>query len=109
MLSERLLAGACSLDLKAVASEVGLHGATDGRLVVDDQDARAGRAAHAGPLRAAVITGGNSPSGRVNAKRVPPSGRFSAQIRPPCASTNPLATASPRPVPWRRGSTPPTW
>ncbi len=30
---------------------------------------------------------------------MPPSGRLSAQIRPPCASTRPRAIASPRPAP----------
>ena len=34
--------------------------------------------------------------------RAPPPGRFSAQIRPPCASTSPRAIASPSPAPPRR-------
>ena len=47
--------------------------------------------------------------GRVKANAAPPSGRLRALMRPPCASTSPFATASPRPVPpdsrLRAGST----
>src|SRR5206468_12026516 len=35
----------------------------------------------------------------MNATRAPPSGLFSAQIRPPCASTKPCAIARPSPEP----------
>src|SRR5213079_955411 len=38
-------------------------------------------------------------SGKVKATRAPPSARFSAQIRPPCACTRPCAIARPRPAP----------
>ena len=36
-------------------------------------------------------------AGSVNETQAPPCGRFSAQIRPPCASTRPRAIARPRP------------
>src|SRR5262249_30458872 len=92
-------------DLVAVRAERGLQQPPDLRLVVDDQDARA----HKAPPACAWSRGGRAAalklalsalaSGSVNIKRAPPSGAFSAQIRPPCASTMPLQIASPSPTP----------
>src|SRR5260370_14712243 len=42
---------------------------------------------------------GTETSGNVKLKIAPPPSRFSAQMRPPCASTSPLDTASPSPEP----------
>ena len=67
-----------------------LEEALDGRLVVDDEDTRRCRVM-APPPRA-----GNAASTRVPR---PSATGLSASIVPPCASTMPLAMASPRPVP----------
>ena len=89
---EAALPGVCHLHPKAMALKVVGDGAADRRIVLDDQHPRA------------VVHEGSSASGRggdgmLKAKRAPPSGRFSAQIRPPWASTRPRATARPRPLP----------
>ena len=94
---ERFLPGRGPLHPKVVLAQVGLHGANERRLVVHHQNPRAAALAHVTGLSTA------SPSGKEKVKRAPPPGRFSTQIRPPCASTRPLATASPRPRPAGRG------
>src|SRR5439155_6548699 len=103
---QRLLAVLRRLDLEVVPREVRAHGPQDGRLIVDNQDARAGGAAHA--RAPSSCAGVSAASGNVNRKRAPPPGRFSAQMRPPCASTRPRTTASPTPVPRGRGPSPST-
>ena len=72
---QAFLARLSAAHLEAVAAEVPLHGAAQRGLVVDHQDAGAvtSMAAHAASV----------PSGISKLKRAPPSGRFSAQIRPP--------------------------
>ena len=101
---ERFLRGARRLDPKVVAAEVGLHRAQDRRLVVDDQDARPRRVRHACAASGAGCRSGTaSLSGSVKVNRAPAPARFSAQTRPPCASTRPLTIASPSPRPCGRG------
>jgi hypothetical protein len=52
-----------------------------------------------GPIIESGSAGAQLASGKVKATRAPPSARFSAQIRPPCACTRPCAIARPRPAP----------
>ena len=47
--------------------------------------------------------GGVSVSGSVKRITVPPPGRFSAHLCPPCASTRPRQIVSPKPVPLGMG------
>src|SRR5512142_3120766 len=91
---ERLTTGLGHIDAEAASFEVRSEGPYDRGLVVDDEDARAGDA----HVRAAACRG-SSRSGSVNRNAAPPATRFSARMRPPCASTSPRATARPSPVP----------
>jgi hypothetical protein len=52
-----------------------------------------------GPIIESGSAGAQLASGKVKATRAPPSARFWAQIRPPCACTRPCAIARPRPAP----------
>ena len=81
---------------KAVASEIRPDRAQDRGLVVDERGSARPSAAspHASPRRIARRS-----MGSVKGNTAPPSGRFRTEMRPPCASTRPRATASPSPVP----------
>src|SRR5439155_6972510 len=96
---QAFLAAAGGGDAKLLFQQNGAQCPQNLRLVIDDQDMRARRG------HAASVSGGSrggwapaQVSGKVklNAK---PSGRFSAQMRPPCASTIPLQMERPSPVP----------
>src|SRR5262249_51993451 len=58
-----------------------------------------GRSGSVSPVASRRISGGFSTRGRLTRKTAPPPGRFSAQIRPPWASTIPRQTVSPSPTP----------
>src|SRR5438309_1499468 len=85
------------LDAKASVAQIRTDGADDRRLVVNEQDAGAGGRAH-GVAAVARVPAGLS-IGRVKRNTAPPSVRLRTEMRPPCASTRPRATASPSPVP----------
>ena len=80
------------VDLVAAGAEVRRESAPDLRLVVDDEDrgSRAGLAAAGSTVR-------------------PPPGVSSISRSPPIASTNPFATARPRPTPSRGLESPSRW
>src|SRR5438309_10523858 len=85
------------LDAKASASQIRANGPDDRWLVINDQDAGAGGRTHRAAAVARVLAGRST--GRVNRNTAPPSARFRTEMRPPCASTSPRATASLSPVP----------
>src|SRR5437867_12153632 len=90
--------------LESVGGQVPLQRPRDPGLIRNHEDARAAGSAHA---RLGISPDAPSAvSGRANAKQAPPSGLFSAQIRPPCASTMPFATARPSPMPSDRPGLP---
>jgi hypothetical protein len=99
-----------ALNLEPMGREVGADHAKDGGLVIDDENASARLPAHDATVsRDEGVASSIEPGldrGSVKATTLPRAGRASTQIRPPCASTRPLATASPRPVPlpWGRES-----
>ena len=81
---QRPLAVGRGLDVVAPRAQVRAQAAEDLRFVVDDQDAR-----HGSALNASTIVS-------------PPPGVSSTSTSPPIASTNPRATARPRPDPVAR-------
>ena len=88
----------------AFRAERGSQEAPDLGLVLDDQDggAQLGHAVSCG-------TGGAASRGSVNRNAVPPSGRRSAQMRPPCSVTMARQMARPRPAPPMAPSLFPRW
>src|SRR3954464_10970791 len=83
---ERVLTGRGNVDRVATRAEVDLQRPADRTFVVDDEDARVGRVAHDAEGSASTIV-------------VPPPGVSSTVSSPSISSTNPFATARPRPVP----------
>src|SRR5438552_14121060 len=101
---EALIAGIDELDLEAVRREVRLQSAHDAGFVFDHEDPRApptgvrlDGARHAVSFFSARVSVSGRSTGTVKTKRAPPPSRFSTRMRPPCATTRPLATASPSP------------
>src|SRR5436309_3496009 len=88
---ESLFTAACSEDLKAMCRQTALQGAQNLNFVVDNQNT--------GSTFAHLSIPSAFPTGNVKRKILPPPGRSSTQICPPCASTNPLLTAKPSPEP----------
>ncbi len=96
---ERGLRGLGGLDVVAGPSQRGAQGAQDLRLVVDDE--------HSLAAHEAGTAAGTSRRAAPPRSVVPCSGRDSAQMRPPFASTKPRAIARPRPAPARSSPAPP--
>ena len=100
---QALLTGAGRRHAEALLAQDRAQGAQDLRLVVDDQDVRLG--GHSGS--ASCGDGGGDWPSRVSGsvkRKANPSGRFSPQIRPPCASTIPRHIDNPSPVPVTRSA-----
>src|SRR5260221_69339 len=96
-LRDRRLPGPGECDAEPATPEIRAHRAKEGRFVIDHEDMRAGWLFHRVPASAAVRAG--KASGNVNRNVAPPSARFAAVMRPPCASTRPRAIARPSPTP----------
>src|SRR3989442_14224310 len=122
---ERLFTAACSEHLKAMCRQTALQGTQDLNFVVNNQNTGStfahlsipsafpsalaldlfGFGVYPFPQGAPGAMSFHDPlegtetTGNVKRKILPPPGRSSTQICPPCASTNPLLTANPSPEP----------
>ena len=92
---QRLGAGADHIDLVAPGSEKRRHRSLNRHLIVDEENSR-GPAHDTGSAAAAAALIG---AGTAMLNRAPPSGQFSAEIRPCSAASIPRAIDSPIPVP----------
>ena len=103
-LDQPVLAGGRLVQPVALSAEGGAQEPADLRLVLDEDDDRRTARACSRPARSQAASfslgmGGASFTGSVKRTRDPPPGRFSAQMRPPCAWTMPWQIARPSPAP----------